>query len=129
MGTLIWNGVQTCPACTQCPTSDGADITSDVVDSTATVGTDRLVLGTEKICQFAEDFDSEGLVVPEGTKVVGPAVVKPDRNLDWGYPVYVDEKYETQASDEVIWLLNGDNTCVDAQEPFFTYWQTDNPTN
>lgn len=78
--------------------------------------------GIEKICRFAEDFNAEGKVVPAGTLISGPSFVKPDRNLDWGRPVYVGEEYTTRASDEVVWLLAGDNACVDAQAEFFSHW-------
>ncbi|MFA7627911.1 MAG: hypothetical protein WCY37_00620 [Candidatus Dojkabacteria bacterium] len=90
---------------------------------------DRIVLGDEVLCQFAEGWTAEGLTVPSGTKVTGPAVVKQNRDLDWGIPIYVGETYTTVESDEVVWLLNGDNACVDAQSPYFSYWQEEAPKN
>ena len=81
-----------------------------------------LSLGDPQICKYADGYDSDGKVVPAGTVVEGPAFAKPDRNLDWGYPIYVGEEYTTTASDEVVWLMIGDNACVDAQAMFFTYW-------
>lgn len=83
----------------------------------------------ERICAFAPGLTAEGEVVPAGTIVEGPAFAKPDRDLDWGHPIYVGEKYTTTASDEVVWLLIGDNACVDAQSLFFTYWSQNSPTN
>jgi hypothetical protein len=118
MGTLIWNGVKVCPECNT--------KTAEVVETTD-IPSGEAVLGEESICKFAEDFDSEGLVVPSGTIVEGPAFVKPDRNLDWAYPVYVGETYETEASDEVVWLLTGDDACVDAQSQFFSFWGKTKP--
>lgn len=74
------------------------------------------------VCAFAQGFTSEGKAVPAGTVVIGPAVVKPNRDLSWGFPLYVGEEYTTIASDEVVWPLTGDNICVDAQAKFFQYW-------
>lgn len=83
--------------------------------------------GSEHVCHYAEGYTSEGRTVPAGTLVTGPAVVKPNRNIDWGYPVYPNEEYTTRNSDETVWLLVGDSACVDAQEgneerTFFSYW-------
>lgn len=78
--------------------------------------------GEAAICEFASGYDSNGKVVPAGTEVKGPAFTKPDRNVSWGYPVYVGETYVTKASDEVVWALVGDNACVDSQSAFFSFW-------
>jgi len=125
MGTLIWNGVSECPAC-ECPTNVVTDQGLDI-ETGDNVSVGGVELGEESICKFAEGYDAEGEVIPAGTVITGPAVVKPDRNTDWGYPVYVGEKYTTTASDEVVWLLIGDNACVDAQSPFFSTWSQTNP--
>lgn len=77
---------------------------------------------SERVCKFIDGYDTNGKVVPAGTNVKGPAFVKPDRNVDWGLPVYVGESYTTKASDEVVWLLDGDNACVDSQSAFFSFW-------
>lgn len=77
---------------------------------------------SERACKFMEGYNADGRVVPAGTKVTGPAFVKPDRNVDWGLPVYMDESYTTTASDEVVWALDGDNACVDSQSAFFSFW-------
>lgn len=77
---------------------------------------------SERVCKFMEGYNADGRVVPAGTKVTGPAFVKPDRNVDWGLPVYVGESYTTTASDEVVWALDGDNACVDSQGQFFSFW-------
>lgn len=92
-----------------------------VVPATTTSG------GEEKICKYADGFDDEGKVVKKGTLVTGPGFVKPDRHLDWGRPVLVGETYITTNSDEVIWLLKGDNACVEGQNMFFSYWSKDHP--
>jgi hypothetical protein len=81
--------------------------------------------GSAAICKYADSYTAEGKVVPAGTLVQGPAFVKPDRNRDWGRPIYVGEEYTTRASDEVIWLLTGDNACVDSQHLFFSIWGKD----
>jgi hypothetical protein len=77
---------------------------------------------SERVCKFMEGYNADGRVVPAGTKVTGPAFVKPDRNTDWGLPVYLGESYTTTASDEVVWALDGDNACVDSQSAFFSFW-------
>jgi hypothetical protein len=123
--SLIWNGVKTCPACPECP-----DVVTDQGLGTQTdnkVSVGGVELGEETICKFAEGYDAKGKVVPTGTVVTGPAFVKPDRNTDWGYPVYLTENYTTTASDEVVWLLVGDNACVDAQSLFFSIWSQTKP--
>lgn len=101
---------------------------SVVKDANNTKTSGSLSLGDPQVCKYADGFDSFGKVVPAGTEVKGPAFVKPDRDLDWGHPVYIGEEYTTQASDEVVWLLTGDNACVDAQGMFFTYWSKNSPT-
>lgn len=83
--------------------------------------------GEATVCEYADGYDANGEVVKAGTEVKGPAFVKPDRNISWGYPVYVGETYVTKASDEVVWLLIGDNACVDSQSPFFTSWGKTKP--
>lgn len=82
----------------------------------------ELAYGEETICKFADGYTAEGKTVPAGTVVKGPAFVKPNRDIDWGYPIYINETYQTKQSDEVVWLLKGDNACVDSQESFFSYW-------
>jgi hypothetical protein len=108
---------------------DTSPVGLGVVKDTAVGTSGSLSIGHPQICKYAVGFDSFGKVVPAGTEIQGPAFAKPDRNLDWGYPVYLGEKYTTQASDEVVWLLTGDDTCVEAQSMFFTYWSKNNPTN
>lgn len=87
----------------------------------------ELAYGEETICKFADGFTSEGKTVPAGTVVKGPAFVKPDRDIDWGYPIYINETYQTKQSDEVVWLLKGDNACVDSQSFFFSFWGKNKP--
>jgi hypothetical protein len=106
---------------------DANPTTLSVVKDTNTVTSGKLALGEPQVCKFADGYDSLGKVVPAGTKIEGPAFVKPDRNIDWGNPIYIGEEYTTSASDEVVWLLTGDNACVDAQSLFFTYWSQTNP--
>lgn len=83
--------------------------------------------GMATICDYAPTFTSEGQAVPAGTLVRGPALVKPNRDISWGVPVYIGEEYTTRNSDEVIWLLTGDNACVDSQSMFFVHWQKTEP--
>ena len=97
-----------------------AEETSDVEEKTETK---RLVLpedGNSTVCKYMEGFDSEGQAVPSGTKLIGPAVVKPNRNLDHAFLVLVDVEYTTIESDEVIWMLEGDDACVKSQAMFFS---------
>lgn len=84
--------------------------------------TKRLVLpeGDASVCRYMEGFDAEGQVVPAGTKLIGPAVVKPNRNLDHAFLVLVDVEYTTINTDEVIWMLEGDDACVLSQAKFFS---------
>lgn len=98
-----------------------------VVKDAETVTTGSASLGEPQVCKYADGYTSKGKVVPSGTVVKGPAFVKPDRDLDWGNPIYVGEEYTTTASDEVVWLMIGDNACVDSQSVFFTYWSKNNP--
>lgn len=79
-------------------------------------------VGMATICDYAPNFTSSGQTVVAGTHVRGPAFVKPNRDISWGMPIYFGEEYVTQASDEVIWLLTGDNACVDSQSQFFVHW-------
>jgi len=95
------------------PSSDNEEQTSSISGSTE---------NSERVCKFIDGYDANGKVVPAGTNVKGPAFVKPDRNVDWGYPVYLSESYTTKASDEVVWLLDGDNACVDSQGQYFSFW-------
>ena len=76
--------------------------------------------GTEKICRFADGYDSNGKVVPSGTTVNGPAAVKPDRDRDHAILILPGSNYVTTATDEVVWLYVGDYTCVLAQGQFFS---------
>lgn len=96
-----------------------AEETSDIEEKTETK---RLVLpeGDASVCKYMDDFNAEGKVVPAGTELIGPAVVKPNRNLDFAYLVLVDVKYITTESDEIIWMLEGDNACVLSQAMFFS---------
>lgn len=118
MGSLIWNSVQTCA---ECSTSDGADITSDVVD---TPSGDVTFTQEEKVCRFADGYDSYGKVVPSGTLVTGPALAKPNRDIDHIILVMPDAEYTTVETDEVIWLLVGDSACVNSQAMFFSTSET-----
>lgn len=102
----------------------GISVVKDA-DNTRTSGS--LSLGKPGDCKYADGFTSKGKEVPSGTVIKGPAFAKPDRDLDWGHPVYIGEEYTTQASDEGVWLLVGDNACVDSQSMFFTYWSKNNP--
>lgn len=106
---------------------DTSPVGLGVVKDTGARTSGSLSLGEPQICKFADGYDSLGKVVPAGTQIKGPAFVKPDRNIDWGNPIYIGEEYTTSASDEVVWLLTGDNACVDAQSLFFTYWSQTNP--
>jgi hypothetical protein len=124
LGSKIWNGVNV-PTCQEYSTSDGGVDIDTNTDNKVSVG--GVELGEETICKFAEGYDAEGKAVPTGTVVTGPAFVKPDRDISWGYPIYVGEEYTTTASDEVIWLLIGDNACVDAQSLFFSIWSQTKP--
>lgn len=92
------------------------------VDEPIVVNPNSHAGGEAAICEFANGYTSDGKAVPAGTKVEGPAFAKPNRNISWGYPIYIGEEYTTKTSDEVIWLLKGDNACVDAQGQFFTHW-------
>lgn len=83
--------------------------------------------GNEVVCKYADGFNAEGRTVRKGTIVTGPAVVKPDRNINWAIPIYLGETYMTDASDEVIWILIGDNACVDAQAQYFNFWGPTHP--
>lgn len=76
--------------------------------------------GVEKICKFVDGYDSNGLVVPSGTTVHGPAAIKPDRDSDHAILLLPGSNYVTSASDEVIWLYIGDSACVLAQGQFFS---------
>jgi hypothetical protein len=71
------------------------------------------------VCRFADGYTAEGRVVPSGTIVYGPAVVKPNRDTNDAVIVLVGGSYTTKASDEVIWLLVGDNACARSQSAFF----------
>ena len=130
LGSKIWNSLD--KGATECPSYEAwneqsdkeADVDTNPDDNMSVGG---VVLGAESTCDFAEGYDAKGKVVPAGTVVTGPAFVKPDRDISWGYPVYVGEEYTTTASDEVIWLLVGDNACVDAQSTFFTIWSQTKP--
>jgi len=110
-------------SCPECP------VVQQPLDKPTVPNSGSLTLGggDERICKYAEGFNSEGKVVKSGTKVTGPAFVKPNRDIDWGYPIYVGEEYVTTASDEVVWILEGDNACVDAQSQFFSYWGITKP--
>ncbi len=97
-----------------------AEETSDDVEEKTE--TKRLVLpeGNAYVCKYMDGFDSEGQAVPSGTELIGPAVVKPNRDIDFAYLVLVDVEYTTIESDEVIWMLDGDNACVFSQAKFFS---------
>lgn len=122
MLSLIWNGVKTCPACPECPTNvGGTEADTNVVD---TPSGDVTFTPEEKVCRFADGYDSYGKVVPSGTLVTGPALVKPNRDLDHVLLVMPSAEYTTIQTDEVIWLLVGDETCVNAQAMFFSSSET-----
>lgn len=90
----------------------------------AEVNSGEMEKGDQNDCLYAAGFDSQGQVVPSGTKVVGPAVIKPNRDKDHAIVVNVDVQYITSASDEVVWLLIGDNACALANaEPFFSTYE------
>lgn len=72
-----------------------------------------------RICRYAEGTTAEGIVVAQGTVVRGPAFVKPDRNRDHVLLILDGASYTTKATDEVVWILVGDNACVRSQEQFF----------
>lgn len=92
---------------TACSAADVAEGTIDVTD-------------TNYVCEYTDGMTAEGVVVPTTTKIIGPAVVKPDRNRSFGIGIPVGETYITKAVDEVAWTLRGDNPCVQAQEKFFS---------
>jgi hypothetical protein len=88
------------------------------------VYTGGVVLGEESACHYAEGFDSQGEVVPSGTKVTGPAVIKPFRDKDHALVINVGVEYTTTNSDEVVWLLVGDNACaLSNAEPFYSTYE------
>lgn len=74
---------------------------------------------TERVCKYSDGFDANGKVVPSGTTVHGPGLVKPDRNRDHAILVMPGSNYITTATDEVIWTLIGDSACVLSQGQFF----------
>lgn len=117
------NMINTCAVANN-PSPSG-ERTFEENENSDTTGT--LVLGEPSLCDYAEGYDSDGKVVPRGTKVFGPAAVKPDRDTDWGLPIYVGEEYITSESDEVVWLLVGDNACVDSQGRFFVPFSKTKP--
>ena len=113
-----------CPRCVvECPVvqQPQGKLDPPVVPGAVTSG------GEEKICKYADGFNSKGKVVKAGTEITGPAFAKPNRDIDWGRPILVGETYTTSASDEVVWILEGDNACVDAQSMFFSYWGKTRP--
>jgi hypothetical protein len=118
MLSLIWNGVKTCPACTECPTGDGWTKIDTNTDDNVSVG--GVTLGEETVCDYADGFDSRGKVVPSGTKVIGPASIKPDRDTNDGILLMPGAEYTTEATDEVIWVFVGDEACVNAQAEYFS---------
>ncbi len=121
MLSLIWSGVKTCPAC-ECPTDVGwTETDTNVAD---TPSGDVTFTQEEKVCRFADGYDSNGKVVPSETLVTGPALVKPNRDLDHVLLVMPSAEYTTFETDEVIWLLIGDEACVDAQAMFFSTSET-----
>ena len=116
MFSLIWGNFHVCPECVA--TND-----TPVVE-TNDVSTGAIALGEESICKFAEGYDSQGKVVPSGTKVTGPAVVKPFRDEDHALVLNVGVEYITTNSDEVVWLLIGDNACaLSNAEPFYSTYE------
>jgi len=122
MLSLIWSGFKTCPACTECPTNVGLTETdTNVVD---TPSGDVTFTQEEKVCRFADGYTSEGEVVPSGTKATGPALIKPNRDTNHVILLMPGAEYTTEAADEVIWLLIGDETCVNAQAMFFSTSET-----
>lgn len=125
MLSKIWNGINV-PTCPECPTCESwtqtdNDNDTNVVD---TPSGDVTFTQEEKVCRFADGYDSYGKVVPSGTLVTGPALVKPDRDLDHALLVMPGAEYSTVETDEVIWLLVGDSACVDSQAMFFSTSET-----
>ncbi len=84
------------------------------------VYTGGVTLGEETVCDYADGFNSRGQVVPSGTKVTGPASIKPDRDTNEGILLMPGAEYTTEATDEVIWLFVGDEACVNAQAESFS---------
>lgn len=80
----------------------------------------RVILNPAIVCKYMDGYTSEGKTVGAGTQIIGPAVVKPNRDLDHALLIYTGVQYTTIASDETIWMLEGDNTCVDAQAQYFS---------
>jgi len=120
MLSKIWNGINV-PTCPECSASDGGtnqglDIDTNTGDN---VSAGRVTLGEETICDYAEGYNSQGEVVPSGTKVSGPALIKPDRDTNHVILLMPGAEYTTEATDEVIWVLVGDKACVNAQSQFF----------
>jgi hypothetical protein len=122
MLTKIWNGVNV--ACPECPTDSGWTKTDNDTNVVDTPSGDVTFTQEEKVCRFADGYDSYGKVVPSGTLVTGPALVKPDRDRDHALLVMPGAEYTTVETDEVIWLLVGDSACVDSQAIFFSTSET-----
>jgi hypothetical protein len=126
MVSLIWNGVKTCPACSECSTGDGWTKIDTNTDDNVSVG--DVTLGEESACHYAEGFDSRGQVVPAGTKVTGPAVVKPSRDNDHALVINVGVEYTTTETDEVVWVFVGDNACaLSNAEPYHSTYEIYQP--
>lgn len=121
MLTKIWNGINlpTCPECSASNggTTQGLDIDTNTDDNVSVGG---VTLGEETVCDYADGFNSRGQVVPSGTKVTGPASIKPDRDTNEGILLMPGAEYTTEATDEVIWLFVGDEACVNAQAEYFS---------
>ncbi len=123
MLTKIWNGTQTC----ECPTN----IVTETENDTTVTETEDVVakdvtdeVGNPSECEYVAGYTSKGIVVESGTKVTGPAVVKPSRDKDHALVINVGVEYITSNSDEVVWLLVGDNACaLSNAEPFFSTYE------
>ncbi len=121
MVSLIWGNFHAYPECPEC-VCDAEEVVFTTPTDTPT-GDVTFTQG-EKVCRFAEGYTSEGKVVPKGTTVTGPALVKPDRDIDHVILVMPDAEYTTVETDEVIWLLVGDPACVNSQAKFFSTSET-----
>lgn len=124
MVSLIWNGVNTCPAC-ECPTSDGVADNDTTVTETEDSFVAEGAIDEVMVCDFAEGYDSEGVVVPAGTVITGPAVVKPYADNAHALAILPGATYTTVAAKEVTWLYIGDANCViaNAGPDFFTSFE------
>jgi hypothetical protein len=120
--SLIWGNFVSpeCPECVCPETEQVVPTTSDTPSGDVTFSQEEVV------CKFADGYTSEGKTVPKGTKVTGPALIKPNRDTDHVILLMQGAEYTTEATDETVWILIGDNACVDAQAQFFGSSETIN---